>query len=411
MHYLSDWKVHYVIWVFKRMAGLVHYALPFRTLNRDLRILYISYIFASFGDGLTGYLLPIFIRELNALPEHVGLLYSILTVASAVTIIPGGLLADKYDRRKILVLAWAIWVPVPLFFVFATDWTQLIPAMFLYGIMLAGPTSSAYVIGRTPKKRIASTFATLASAWGIGYMFSPTISGYLASTYGMQPIFYITTIFYFITLLLITRISGQHPKDAEERVETGKKTTKPADFTLRKIFFLSTLFAAAIFTIWLVLPLIPQFFGDVYGYDFVEIGILGSCTYFGGSTLSLVVGKIGDKYRKTAGVSFAMIFVALALSMFVSVNVFAVLMFASFLRGASFPMWGLMSGTVGSMSPATSRARWISVVQTATQMASILAPYVGGILYARSPHAPFVIAIPVSLALSIVALIKPFRDL
>jgi MFS family permease len=393
------------------MAGLVQNILPFQTLNRDVKILYVSYIFASFGDGLTGYLLPIFIRELNALPEHVGLLYSILTIASSVTIIPGGLLADKYDRRKILLLAWAIWVPVPLFFAFATDWTQLIPAMFLYGIMLAGPTSSAYVIGRTSKKRIASTFATLASAWGIGYMLSPTISGYLASTYGMPPIFYITSIFYFITLLLITRISGQHPKDAEDQTKMFEETSRSADFTLRKVFLLSTLFAAAIFTIWLVLPLIPQFFGDVYGYNFVEIGVLGSCTYFGGSTLSLVVGRIGDKYRKTVGVSFIMIFVALALSMFVSVNVFVVLMFASFLRGASFPIWGLMSGTVGSMAPTTSRARWISVVQTVSQMASVLAPYLGGILYTRSPHTPFFIAILIALTLSVIALIKPFRDL
>jgi MFS family permease len=123
------------------------------------------------------------------------------------------------------------------------------------------------------------------------------------------------------------------------------------------------------------------------------------------------VGRIGDKYRKTVGVSFIMIFVALALSMFVSVNVFVVLMFASFLRGASFPIWGLMSGTVGSMAPTTSRARWISVVQTVSQMASVLAPYLGGILYTRSPHTPFFIAILIALTLSVIALIKPFRDL
>jgi len=164
--------------------------------------------------------------------------------------------------------------------------------MFLYGIMLAGPTSSAYVIGRTPKKRIASTFATLASAWGIGYMFSPTISGYLTSTYGMQPIFYITTIFYFITLLLITRISGQHPKDAEDQTETVEGTGRSAGFTLRKIFFLSTLFAAAIFAIWLVLPLIPQFFGDVYGYNFSGIAASGrmisTASNFGTTATSVV---------------------------------------------------------------------------------------------------------------------------
>jgi len=119
-------------------------------------------------DGLTIYLLPLFIRNLSATPENVGFLYSILTIASAITIIPGGYLADKYDRKKILVLAWAIWVPVPLLFAFATNWTQLPPAMFLYGILFSGPASSAYIVGRAQKSKMASTFTLLVSAWGIG---------------------------------------------------------------------------------------------------------------------------------------------------------------------------------------------------------------------------------------------------
>ena len=105
-----------------------------------------------------------------------------------------------------------------------------------------------------------------------------------------------------------------------------------------------------------------------------------------------------------------MVFVALALSIFVSVNNFVVLVFASFLRGASFPMWAFIGATVGSIAPLASRARWISVVQTTTQVVSILAPYVGGVLYADSPQTPFLIAIAASLMISFLAQIKPFKE-
>lgn len=328
--------------LFQQTKKLFQQILPFNTLNRDLKILFISNLFASFGDGLTIYLLPLFIRDLGATPENVGFLYSILTVASAFTIIPGGFLADKYDRKKILVLGWAIWVPVPLFFAFATNWTQLPPAMFLYGVLLTGPASSAYIVGRAQKSKMASTFAMLVSAWGIGYTFAPTVAGYLAETAGMQSVFFLTTIFYFIAMATLTQISSQHPKKAGSSVSTAQTTPDAAAFKHRRIFFLSVLFAAVMFILSLVFPLVPQFLSDVYKYDTANIGILGSFTYFGGAILSLVVGRIGDKYGKTTAISVSMIFVCLALGIFISVNNFVVLVFASFMRGASFPI-GLSS--------------------------------------------------------------------
>lgn len=103
------------------MKSLFHYASPYHTLNRDLKILFVSNLFASFGDGLTIYLLPLFIRNLSATPEQVGLLYSVLMIASATTIIPGGFLADRYDLKRIMIIGWAVWVPVPLLFALASS--------------------------------------------------------------------------------------------------------------------------------------------------------------------------------------------------------------------------------------------------------------------------------------------------
>jgi MFS family permease len=74
--------------------------IPAGTLNRNLRLLCISNFFGAFGDGLFVYTLPIYLRGLEASPADVGLLYSILSLSSALTIIPGGFLADRYDRKK-----------------------------------------------------------------------------------------------------------------------------------------------------------------------------------------------------------------------------------------------------------------------------------------------------------------------
>ncbi len=395
---------------FQRTKGLFQQAFPLHTLSRDLKILFISNLFASFGDGLTIYLLPVFIRDLQATEVNVGFLYSILMAASATTIIPGGFLADKYDLKKILILGWVIWTPVPLFFVFATNWTQLIPAIFLYGVLVSGPASSAYIVGCAEKSKMASTFTTLASAWGIGYTFAPTVSGFLAETVGRQSVFFLTTIFYFVAMITLTLISSRHPRKLDVSVEAEQATSDAVSLRRRKIFFLSVLFAAVMFFLSLVFPLIPQLLTYEYNYDIFYVGILGSFTYFGGSILSPVVGRIGDRYGKTTAISAAMIFTAFALTIFISVNNFAILILASFIRGVSFPMWAFIGASVGPIAPPASRARWISLVQTTTQVVSILAPYVGGVLYSASPQTPFLITIAASIMLSFFPQIKPFKE-
>ena len=394
--------------VSRRIRRYVLLAFPVHTLNRDLKILFVANLFASFGDGLTIYLLPLFIRDIQATPENVGFLFSVLTVASAVTIIPGGFLADKYDRKKILLLGWAIWTPVPLVFAFATLWTQLIPAMFFYGVLISGPASSAYIVGCSDRSKMASTATMLAAAWGIGYTFAPSVSGLLAGTVGRQYVFFLTAIFYLITLVTLTQISSQRATPAstcpEDLVES-----RNGKFEKRNIFYLSVLFASVMFFLALIFALVPQFLGDVYNYDVAQIGVFGSFTYFGGSTLSLMVGRIGDKRGKTVSISVSMLLVAISLGIFVSTGNFFVLILASFLRGASFPTWALIGATVGPIVPSASRARWISVVQTTAQVTSILAPYVGGVLYVASPQTPFLLTIVAALIISFLAQTKPFK--
>jgi MFS family permease len=122
------------------------------------------------------------------------------------------------------------------------------------------------------------------------------------------------------------------------------------------------------------------------------------------------LGKIGDKWTKAAAVATALILSSISLIILISFNNFPLLTVASFLSGASFPLWSLMGAAVGSIAPEKSRGRWISVSQTMTTLAAFVAPYLGGILYEASPYTPFFLVVIVSTLLALVALTKPFRE-
>ena len=74
---------------------------PLEVLNKDLKLIFVSNLAGSFGDGLYAYILPYYMREsLSATPAEVGILYAVVGIVAAVTLLFAGMIADKYDRKK-----------------------------------------------------------------------------------------------------------------------------------------------------------------------------------------------------------------------------------------------------------------------------------------------------------------------
>jgi len=168
-------------------------------------------------------------------------------------------------------------------------------------------------------------------------------------------------------------------------------------------------FAVVFFFFNVVRPFVVQFFQDVYGLESFYIGVLGSVGFLGSALFSVGLGKIGDKWGKMVAVTIALLIGSLSFGLFVCFGNFFILVFASFLNGASYTLWPLMGAAVGSIAPEASRGRWISVSQMSATMASSVAPYIGGVVYQSSPYTPFYVIIGVSPVLSLIALTKPFK--
>ena len=383
-----------------RFADVFRFNFLLGDLNRDLKLLVLSNLVGAFGDGLYFYILPLYISGLGAKPAEVGVVFAILGLASALTPIPGGFLADRYDRKKLMILAWMIWIPVPLIFSMAQDWSQLIPGSFLYGCFIGGPASSAYIATAAKKEKMASTFTTLSAAWWFGYIFSPGFGGYLAAIFGMRLVFYLSFALYTLATVFLLFVKSQH---------ATKPSTQPSapSVPLRKkeLLVWSSFFAVIFFVLSLLRPYIVKFLEDVYTLSEFQIGILGSATFAGSAILVVGIGKLGDKWKKSSAILVSLLLTFLAIGILTSFSHFPVLALASFLMGASYAVWSLISAVIGSLTPEASRGRWMAVSQTAGLVAAFPAPYIGGILYEASPYYPFMAVIMVTPLLAALALI------
>jgi len=176
----------------------------------------------SFGDGLYAYLLPIYITgTLKASSVEVGILYAIMSLSTAFTLLLAGTLADRYDRKKIMIAGWIAWIPAPLIFSLANNWLQMLPGMILWGVWLGGPTTTAYVIGAADKSKLTLTFTAISSGWSFGYIFSPALGGYIAETVSPRVIFYLGSILYASACFILMFISKQQLVSCEQSPSKG----------------------------------------------------------------------------------------------------------------------------------------------------------------------------------------------
>lgn len=126
-------------------------------------------------------------------------------VVKAFTNLISGVLADKYTRKKVLIMGWLIGLPVPFLLAFGPSWNWILFANILLGMSqgLAWSMTVNMKIDLVGKKSRGLAMG-LNEAAGYGAVgLTALLTGYLASEYGLRPQpFYIGIAYTVIGLLL-----------------------------------------------------------------------------------------------------------------------------------------------------------------------------------------------------------------
>ncbi len=360
-------------------------------LNRDLKLVFTTNVVGSFGDGLFSYLLPVYMgNTLGADPVQIGILYAVMTLVAALTLLLAGTLSDKYDRKKIMIAGWAAWLPAPLIFSVARNWVDMLPGMIMYGFWLGGPSGTAYIVTMADKKRIALTFTIMSAGWSIGYIFSPATGGFLAANMGMKPVFYLAFVFYLLATCALFFIKSQRANQADAHRDDSSFLKLLKD---RRLINLAVFFGVLMFILIMFRPFIPKFVSDVYKANDLMIGIWGSITFASSAVLGILLGKLGDRSSKKYPLALTLVLNSIAMAMMLLSGNLGILLVSFVLISGSYLTLSLMNAIIGPLAPESCRARWIAVPQVMAMLSSSLAPYLGGYLYAYSPQFPFLIAV------------------
>jgi MFS family permease len=159
--------------------------------------------------------------ELTGSPTVASLLLVVQTGAFAIASPIAGVLADRFDRRRLMVIADLARVPVALAFLLARDpgslWVAFVAvALLSIGAAVFEPSSSASLPNLVEDDELGEANVLIGSAWGTMLAVGAAIGGAVAATFGRDVAFAVNAASFGASALLIIGIHrsfSRHGRD------------------------------------------------------------------------------------------------------------------------------------------------------------------------------------------------------
>ncbi len=367
-------------------------------LPKDLRLLFLSLFLWTFGLGLYNYIWPLYLRDLQASPGDVGLVFSIGFLALALSMIPGGLLANKYELKALLIIGWLMSIPPPLMYYFARTWTDVIPGIVL--LQVSGfniPAFNAYIAGAAERTKSASNFGITWASAPLGIVFSPLVGSALLNWISVRDIFILTFVFFSISTIVLFLMKPQPALEKDARSPRLEFPKSRREGTL-------LLYLAGAALAWSVAaPFIPLYFQDALSLGPSIILLLGAVQSLGAAVFAILLGRRAD--ARSQGGTMAL---GLVLS---STGLIGDLLTRNPLL--SFPMVFLIGSArapslvgysiLSTVRKGGSRAGQFGFYLTLESLGFVVGSYLGGILYTLNPTTMFYTTPTSFIALALLA--------
>ncbi|MDY7041116.1 MAG: MFS transporter, partial [Chloroflexota bacterium] len=133
-------------------------------------------------------LLPMYLRDLGASDAQVGLCYSLMNLGYALMQFLGGLLADRYGRKLLIVLPTLGFVPLYLLAGACTHWLALLLVMLLINSLsaLQWPAFLSTIAESVREDQRGMAFGLFEFCVGAGVTIGPAVGAILVPLVGRR---------------------------------------------------------------------------------------------------------------------------------------------------------------------------------------------------------------------------------
>ena len=298
---------------------------------RDFTMLWLGGVSMLIAMQLRLFTCPQWIYEETVSEFQLGMLGAVQFLQMPI-VIYGGILADVFDRKKLMILTQSISFVALLMLTFAAFNGNLAVwhIYVVHGItgimnMLGNSARPAMIARVVPRTHLTHAVTTNTATFQIAGIAAPIAFGLIYSIWGVSSALFATTFVLMISIAapLAIRVSG-----------TPEKTTNRGSFESLKEGFLFVRYHKILPGLYLLdigvtvfsfyRFLFPIFAESLYGMGAVAVGLLASANSFGGIAGSALVLYTAKMSRKGLLVLVATFIYALLLIAFGTIHIFAI---------------------------------------------------------------------------------------
>ena len=129
----------------------------------------------------------LYLLELGASLPIVGLLAMIQNASMLIFQLPGGILADRFGRKRVIIIGTSLRILTPILLLLGRTWQEFIPGMVMNAVAsLYMPALNAIIAESLPSERRGAAFGAYRTVTSIPQIFMPIISGMYMDIMGIK---------------------------------------------------------------------------------------------------------------------------------------------------------------------------------------------------------------------------------
>jgi MFS family permease len=349
------------------------------------------------------------IDELKTPITIVGFLATIQSGSRILFQLPGGILADRIGRKRVIIFGTGLRVIAPIFLFTARSWQWVLPGIILNSVTsLYMPAFNALIAESLPKERRGTAFGAYRMMTSIPGIFMPVVSGYYLEVMGVAKGVRLGLMMFTGAALVATVVRAiflEETFDPQARQTVASKEKRGSEGLLatfkrqhKTIYAMLGVAIVSRFAMNMTWSFLSYYAVDVVDLTTTQYGMLQSVATLISTPLFLVSGMIAVRFGRMPCILLARglgPFDSLSLLLLRNFNqllaAYSVIGVAGGLGGGRIRGGGYMGGPawqalITDIVPQADRGKVLGLMGTLTGIVSLPAPAMGGYLYEANPN-------------------------
>lgn len=378
--------------------------------DRNLRMLLLTNFSKNFSTSLINPLMPLFISSLGANKLEVSLVLSASSTASVFLLVPSGILADRYGKKKTILISIILSFISPFFFAISTEWEQIIPWAILFSASAAiyFPAKDSIIADYTTAENRPMFYGAINMALCAASIIAPIIGGFIIDNYGWACSFYLVILTSAICLIFalgLTETTGKGESTTKKRKDIDLRGQYLRILAFFVIYYICLGISLAIFFM-----AIPLYLEDRFHMNKTQIGLFFSAGM--GLTPLLTQIPSGRIVKRFGGRRSLLLYIMMIIPTLIawpSIQRSSALLALMIIFGGLYAMtWVAEATLIMSLVPSSLRGFSSAVTYTALSVGRTIGPIVAGSVwtYLGSEAVFYLSALFLSLCIPPIFLIK-----